>query len=178
MGLVVHVINHTAKCRSVLITSDDRDDLASEVFLTIVADEFAVLRRFRGKSSLATYLTVVSRRVVVHALIKRRNSTPIGDLADEASIHTDGVEKRISDREEVERLLEELDGDEAAVVRMFHLEGKSYHEISQATGMPENSIGPTLSRARSKMHPPAPITSLARDSRSRLNIAPAAAPPR
>ena len=52
----------------------------------------------------------------------------------------------MSDREEVERLLEELDGPEADVVRLYHLEGKSYQEISSAVGMPENSVGPTLSR--------------------------------
>ena len=60
-------------------------------------------------------------------------------------------EQRVSDRDQVERLLAELDGAEAKVVRMYHLEGKSYQEISSAVGMPENSVGPTLSRARSKM---------------------------
>jgi RNA polymerase sigma-70 factor (ECF subfamily) len=34
---------------------------------------------------------------------------------------------------------------------MFCLEGKSYREISSAVGMPENRIGPTLSRAHAKM---------------------------
>jgi RNA polymerase sigma-70 factor (ECF subfamily) len=34
---------------------------------------------------------------------------------------------------------------------MYHLEGKSYQEISQVVGMPENSIGPILSRARHRM---------------------------
>jgi RNA polymerase sigma-70 factor (ECF subfamily) len=34
---------------------------------------------------------------------------------------------------------------------MYHLEGKSYREISSVIGMPENSIGPMLSRARAKM---------------------------
>src|SRR5207253_125857 len=57
----------------------------------------------------------------------------------------------VSDRDEVARLLQELEGMEAEVVRMYHLEGKSYQEISSAVGMPENSIGPTLSRAREKM---------------------------
>ena len=52
---------------------------------------------------------------------------------------------------ELERLLEELEGEEAQVVRLYHLEGKSYDEISQQTGMPTNSIGPTLSRARAKL---------------------------
>jgi RNA polymerase sigma-70 factor (ECF subfamily) len=60
-------------------------------------------------------------------------------------------EQRISDQEEVKRLLEGLGEEEAEVVRLYHLEGKSYQQISSAIGMPENSIGPTLSRAREKM---------------------------
>jgi RNA polymerase sigma-70 factor, ECF subfamily len=48
-------------------------------------------------------------------------------------------------------LLESLESPEAEVVRMYHLEGKRYQEISEALGVPENSVGPILSRARSKM---------------------------
>ncbi len=44
-----------------------------------------------------------------------------------------------------------LTGSEAEVVRLYHLEGKTYREISSAIGIPENSIGPTLNRARAKM---------------------------
>jgi RNA polymerase sigma-70 factor (ECF subfamily) len=62
-----------------------------------------------------------------------------------------GPSDRLGNREEVERLLEDLQDSEARVVRLFHLEGKSYQEISQTVGVPENSIGPILSRARSKM---------------------------
>jgi len=36
-------------------------------------------------------------------------------------------------------------------VRLHHLEARSYDEISRLTGMPLNSIGPALSRARQKM---------------------------
>ena len=32
MGLVVHVINHTAQCRSLRLSTSDREDLAAEVF--------------------------------------------------------------------------------------------------------------------------------------------------
>ncbi|OHB81238.1 MAG: RNA polymerase subunit sigma-70 [Planctomycetes bacterium RBG_16_64_10] len=151
MGLIIHVINHTAQCRSIRLTQEDRDDLASEVFLTLVRDDFAVLQRFRGASSLATYLTVVARRVVVDRLLRHRSASPLGaDVYDTAG---DGnqVQQRISDREQVDQLLGELEEAEAAVVRMYHLEGKTYREISVATGMPENSVGPTLSRARNKM---------------------------
>lgn len=153
LGLVVHVVNHTAQCRSIRLTSQDREDLAAEVFLTLVSSDFSVLRRFRGDSSLATYLTVVSRRVVVRELLKRKTTSSLSEAANvPASDNGDSrPEERISNHEEVAHLLSGLQGKEADVIRMYHLEGKSYQEISSECGVPENSIGPTLSRARAKM---------------------------
>ena len=156
LGLVVHVVNHTARARSVRLTPEDRDDLCAEVFLAVLEKDFALLRNFRGQSSLATYLTVVARRIAVKVLLARKSTAPLGDGSAQHAAqavpdpHAD-VEQRLSDREEVQRLLGGLQGTEAQVVRMYHLEGKSYREISSAVGMPENSIGPILSRAREKM---------------------------
>ncbi len=155
LGLVVHVINHTAETRSFRVSPQDREDLAAEVMLAIVDDDYAVLRRFRGDSSLATYLTVIARRVVVREMLKRRTTpsrnSPSGDPMDPRARQTPAAEERIHDRDEVEQLLRSLHGSEADVIRMYHLEGKSYQEISSSVGMPENSIGPTLSRARAKL---------------------------
>jgi RNA polymerase sigma-70 factor, ECF subfamily len=53
-GLIIHVVNHSARSRSMMLTSADREDLTADVLLAIIRDDFAVLRRFRGKSSLAT----------------------------------------------------------------------------------------------------------------------------
>ncbi|MFV1964657.1 MAG: RNA polymerase sigma factor [Pirellulaceae bacterium] len=154
LGLVVHVIRHSAQSRSVRLSSQDVEDLAAEVFLALVNDDFAILRHFRGESSLATYLTVVSRRIVVREMLSRRTLSSLSD-AQRANETLDqaapSAEERMSNREEVERLLLALHGPEADVIRMYHLEGKSYREISSSVGMPENSIGPTLSRARAKM---------------------------
>lgn len=151
-GLVIHVVNHTARCRSIMLSSADREDLTADVLLAIVRDDFAVLRHFRGKSSLATYLTVVARRIVVRKLVDTRTATSLGSAAD-AVAGADGAssEQRMTDREEVEQLMEQLDDSEAAVVRMYHLEGKTYQEISRTTGMPTNSVGPMLTRARAKL---------------------------
>jgi RNA polymerase sigma-70 factor (ECF subfamily) len=149
-GLIIHVVNHTARCRSIMLTSADREDLTADVLLTIIRDDFAVLRRFRGKSSLATYLTVVARRVIVRKLVETRTATPLGTAA-EVAAHDAASEQRMTDREEVEQLMEQLDDSEAAVVRMYHLEGKTYQEISRTTGMPTNSVGPMLTRARAKL---------------------------
>jgi len=156
MGLVMHVVNHAAQARSVRLSAEDRDDLCAEVFLQIIKDDFAILRHFRGKSSLATYLTVVTRRIVVKSMMHKRSAAPltdgaVGHPARDVADAGSQPEQRISDREEVERLLEGLGDGESQVVRMYHLEGKSYREISQAVGLSENSIGPILSRARGKM---------------------------
>ena len=156
MGLVIHVVNHSAQSRSLRLTPEDREDLASQVFLNIVRDDLAILRHFRGESSLATYLTVIARRVVVHEILKQKSPSRLDNHNSHNSDHAlaavgSEAEQRVSDREQVEKLLAELDGAEAKVVRMYHLEGKSYQEISSAVGMPENSVGPTLSRARRKM---------------------------
>ncbi len=152
LGLIAHVVDHTAGVRNIHLGGDDRDDLCAEVFLTLIRNDFAVLRHFRGQSSLATYLTVVARRVVVHEILKRPIPQSLSESA-EAKQTPDEVDslRRIEDREEIERLLQELPSRDAQIVRMFHLEGKSYQEISGATGVAENTIGPVLSRARTRM---------------------------
>lgn len=155
IGLFVHVIHHSAHARSVRLSKDDVDDLCAEVFLALLADDFAVLRRFRGDSSLATYLTVVARRIIVREIAQRRMAEALGHVnahqtaLDQAHVSSD--HQRVEDREEVQQMLDGLPGADAEVVRQFHLQGKSYREISHGLGIPENSIGPTLSRAREKL---------------------------
>jgi RNA polymerase sigma-70 factor (ECF subfamily) len=157
ISLFVHVIHHTANARSVPLSQADIDDLCAEIFLVLLGDDYRVLRQFRGNSSLATYLTVVARRIVVKEVDRRRRAEALGHVA--ARHATAGVgdsggsesQLRIDDREEVQSLLSELEPADAEVVRQFHLEGKSYREISSELGIPENSIGPLLTRAREKM---------------------------
>lgn len=159
MGLFVHVIHHAAHSRSVKVNADDVDDLCAEVFITLVADDFAVLRRFRGQSSLATYLTVVSRRIVVREIAKRRMAEAFGHVTAHhtslgqahASTAVAGEQQRVDSKDEVREMLEHLPPGDAEVVKQFHLEGKSYREISSGLGIPENTIGPTLTRARAKL---------------------------
>jgi RNA polymerase sigma-70 factor, ECF subfamily len=157
MGLFVHVVTHTAHARSVRLAQDDVDDLCAEVFMALLANDYAVLRRFRGQSSLATYLTVIARRVVVHTMVRRRMAEALGhvvaqhpDMKQQADSHHFDL-KRIEDHDEVERMLVNLPAGDAEVVKQYHLQGRTYREISSHLGIPENSIGPTLTRARQKM---------------------------
>ncbi len=70
LGIVIHVTNHTAQARSINPTPEDRENLVNEVVMTIFENDFAVLRRFRGQANLATYLTVIARRIVVPSILR------------------------------------------------------------------------------------------------------------
>ena len=156
MGLMIHVVNHTAQSRGVQLSPEDRDDLCASVFLVMVDNDLAVMRNFRRQCSLATYLTVVARRIVVRELQARKpaehqtiSTQEIYALS--SNYPYPSIEQRVMDEEEISRMLSSLKGIEAEVVRMFHMEGKTYQEISMQIGMAENSIGPILSRARDKL---------------------------
>jgi RNA polymerase sigma-70 factor (ECF subfamily) len=152
-GLFAHVAERTAVQRRTPLERADRDDLIAEILLTCVRNDAAVLRAFAGRASLPTYLTVIARRIVARALVRRLESGRL--ISPSAAVETAATPRndvaRAVDREHVESLLQRLDTDEAKLVRLHHLEGRSYGEISRLTGMPLGSIGPALSRAKAKM---------------------------
>jgi RNA polymerase sigma-70 factor (ECF subfamily) len=156
LGLIYHVIHHTSHLRSTPLNPEDVEDLAAEVLLQLVAADYAVLRQFKGNSSLATYLTVIARRICVHELARRSTAREVQPL--NGSESSDDIERptrtkpRSSENlEEVEKLLRKLPGKEREVVRLFFLEGRTYEEISTELNIPVNSIGPVLSRAKKKL---------------------------
>jgi len=152
LGLIYHVVQHTAHLRSVVLRPEDVEDLAAEILTQIIANDYAVLRQFRGEASLSVYLTVIARRICVHELARRaaakevQASAEAPEPAEEEPTST-GLERL----EEVERLLSKLPGREREVVRLHYIEGRSYEEISMELNIPVNSIGPILSRARKKL---------------------------
>jgi RNA polymerase sigma-70 factor (ECF subfamily) len=154
LGIIYHVVAYTAHLRSVPIRPEDVEDIAAEVLLRVVANDYGVLRQFRGNSSLATYLTVIARRICVHELTRRAsapNARSSGKI--QALPQSEARPIRVSqeDIEEVHKLLKLLPPKEREIVRMHYLEGRSYEEISTALNIPVNSIGPVLSRAKKKM---------------------------
>jgi RNA polymerase sigma-70 factor (ECF subfamily) len=154
MGLIYHVIRHVGHARSVELSEADVEDLAAEIFLAIVDDDYQVLRQFKGVSSLPTYLTVVARRVCVREVIKRFREAELGhSTAHRAIVEDDhgGEAEPIIAAEEVERMLAHLPEREADVVRLYHLKYLNYRQIGKQLNIPENSVGPILARARRQL---------------------------
>ncbi len=157
LGLIYHVVHHTAHSRSTPLRPEDTEDLAAEVLLQLVSGDYAVLRQFKGKSSLATYLTVIARRICVHQLANRMAARDVQPLAgDQAGVNLEDEEahtrRQTSENlEEIEKLLRKLPSKEREVVRLRYLEGRSYEEISAALHIPVNSIGPILTRIKNRL---------------------------
>jgi RNA polymerase sigma-70 factor (ECF subfamily) len=153
-GLIYHVIQHAAYARSRLLSSEDVEDIAAEVLLKIVDNDYAVLKKFKGISSLPTYLTVIARRTSVKELIRRQREEELGHTNAHRAYTDDGQSgevEAILTADEVERMLEDLSEREAEVVRLYHLKFLNYRQIGKQLGIPENSVGPILAKARKKL---------------------------
>ena len=152
-GLISSIVRRVSSTRQFSLSDADHDDLVAEVFVKLVGNDFAILRGFRGESSLATYLTVVARRIVAREISRQaKNLTLEQDLDAVVDQGTESPEDGFEDRlDQLRQLLTNLSDQERKVVELFHFQGKSYQQIHEELDIPMNSIGPTLSRARLKM---------------------------
>ncbi len=151
LSLFYHVVDHTAAAANIRLSPADRDDVCAEIFLRLIENDFAILRRFRGQASLASYLAVVARRITLR-LLREKMPPPGSEVQLGQLLHVaPPIEQQLGSREEVERLLERLPETESRAIKLFYLEGKPYVEIARALGVSENSVGPILSRARENL---------------------------
>jgi RNA polymerase sigma-70 factor (ECF subfamily) len=157
LGLIYHVIQHSAHLRNQKLQPDDVEDVASIILAQIVDRDFALLRQFRGKCSLPAYLTAVARRICMHEMARRwavREVQPQANSeGEEPAVEAVAPppEYSVDNAEQVESLLSHLPPRERQVVRMFYIEGRTYDEISQELQIPRNSIGPILHRVRNEL---------------------------
>lgn len=146
--LFAWVVDRTARSRGIALSTMEQEESVAEILFELVRNDKVVLRSFAGRSSLATYLTVIARRVTVHRFMRRTpRQTEVTDMVDPQTQATILVEQR----DHIESLMAFLNESEAKLVRLHHLEHRSYGEISRLTGLPLGSIGPALTEAREKM---------------------------
>ena len=75
MGLVMHVIDHTVQIRDLTIDDEQRDRLCEDVFTILHHDSLRLLCEFDAQCSLATYMTIIARRIIVRLLLNRNVNT-------------------------------------------------------------------------------------------------------
>ena len=150
--LIFHGIYQVGFRLGCQVTSEDVEDITSEVFVEILKDDFAFLRGYRGESKLSTYLCTLVHRKAVQEFNKRvrylnANNNGVGGSDSYSQGSTSDVVENNILREAISRLAMP----ERAMIGMFYFEGRSYKEISESMGLAINSVGPMLGRARLKL---------------------------
>lgn len=151
--LILQVIQHTAHAHTLKLNADDIEDLCADTMAELLVRDMAALRTFRGRCSLATFLGVIARRIVVRRLTEHRFSSALGHVTahraavDFASSENSSI-RQLENRDQVETLLSRLPAEPKRVAKWLFLDELSYREIAQRLGKPLNSIGPIVTRLR------------------------------
>jgi len=133
--------------RGILGDPAESEDVAQEVFLKAYAN----LARFRGDSSLFTWLYRIAVNEALRAR-KRRVPPPLETLPEtEAPPPEPEAEEGAPTLRTLQRLLARLPDDYRAIVTLRDLEGLSYQEISATLEIPLGTVESRLFRARQEL---------------------------
>jgi RNA polymerase sigma-70 factor (ECF subfamily) len=126
-------------CYSMLGDRPQAEDAAQEAFLRI----WKAMDRYRGDSSLSTWIFSIARNVSLTAISKRssRRSAPIEE-AERASPPPPEHER------DMLRLVHQLPDHYRQVVMLFYMEERSYDEVAKMLEMPVGTVKTHLHRAR------------------------------
>ena len=136
------------------VRDDDVEAVVEGTLLAIVKDDFAALRSFAGRSSLAGYLQAIATKVGLnHLRTERRKGwlrfRPL-DAATDAPAEVP-VEEDPERTAALRRALEQLPPRDQLILKLFHLDGAGYKEIAALMGLSLNAVSPALIRARQKI---------------------------
>ncbi|WP_421765171.1 RNA polymerase sigma factor [Ekhidna sp.] len=139
--LVIHMVTR------VVSDNMDREELCQDVFVKVIDK----LSGFHFESKLSTWIATIAYRTAVN-FAKKKKLVQV-DL-DEIAFKT-GNEPDITEEEDMKsfilKLIDQLPVNYKTVLTLFYLDGFSYPEIMEVTGMPEGTVKNYIHRARIKL---------------------------
>lgn len=141
--LVVHMVGR-------IVTNDlDKEELCQDIFVKL----YESLGSFKGNSKLSTWVATVSYRMAVNFArkkSKRKETVELDDVAFKVGHLDDYFEDQDFNRF-IRGLIDQMPESYRVVITLFYLDGFSYPEIIDITGMPEGTVKNYLFRARQKL---------------------------
>lgn len=130
---------HYPKVYGYLLRLTRDPELAQELAHDTFVQAIPALERFRGESSLSTWLCGIGRNLWMDHLRKQRPTLEYDDLL--ACYIGEGPEQRSCHRATLERVMQLLEqkGDPARQVVKLRAQGYSYREIARMAGISEGS---------------------------------------
>lgn len=127
----------------------DTEDAVAAVWENLLQKNAAILRNCHERNNLAQTLYTLTRNRSVDIMRKRHNMLPLCEDFDLAAPTPDATP--LIPEEALHDALQHLPERDRSLVWLFYWQKKKYHEIATLTGIPQNSIGPTLSRAMQRL---------------------------
>ncbi len=143
----------------ILRNHNDAEDIAQQVFAKI----YFSIKNFDFRSSLLTWIYKITVNECYDYLRKKRVRKLVyeSDFSEEDALRMENsetvigqgqpVDTRLAQRDLILKLLDKLSEEDRTLLLLKEVEGHSVEELSQMTGMNENTIKVKLFRARQKL---------------------------
>lgn len=139
-----------AVCYRVLGSASDAEDAVQETFVKLARNAAS----FRGESQLSTWLYRVARNVCTDRIRyeARRPSTPVDDVAAVSDLADPDDELGARDTAlAVQGALAQLDERSRTLLLLIAVDGLSYAEAAEVSGLPVGTVKSRVSRARLRL---------------------------
>lgn len=123
------------------------EDAVAEVWKNLLENERRVLRQCHAKGNFLQTLYVLARHRAIDVMRRRRRTFDIADIQVASLSEAEPSDELAAAIAAVRQLPQK----QQVLVNLFFLQRKTYREITELTGMPQNSIGPTIARALSRL---------------------------
>jgi len=172
-------------------TTAEIEDMVAEVWVNLLENEMHLIRQMIEHGKVLPTLHVLTRHRTIDALRRRRKiPIPVEDIVQLTNART-GSDYRGAYRSDnngdddtpepmtaaefsmLKQAVDALTDRQRTVLRLTYLHGRKHREIAELTGMPQNSVGPTLHRAIQRLRAAATANS---NSNSNSNSAQENAP--
>ena len=123
---------------------------ADDVMQDFVIQLFAKLGQFRFESSLETWAHRMAVNQSLHYLRKSgREDQRIRKVAASTNMSEDPkIQRQTDDAEVLQLALEQISGEQRAILHMKEIEGLGYEDIAGVLGIPAGTVGSRLTKAR------------------------------
>ena len=126
---------------------DNADDLAQETYQRAVAS----LHRYRADGPAKHWLLTIARRTCVDATRRRSRQRRLRRRVAELAVDEHQQPAPVTERPEIDELLDELDDDRRAAFVLTQVNGFSYDEAAEMLDVPIGTIRSRVARGRQQL---------------------------
>jgi RNA polymerase sigma-70 factor (ECF subfamily) len=146
-GLMLGIARRTFATYGFDSATQDAEDAVAEAWRNLLDRNGLLIRKCLKRGNLLQTLIVLARNRAVDIMRKRKGITVEFEERHGGSVDFPAPEAPQPSDSALRTAVRKLPDRERTLVTLFFLQRRKYREIAVLTGIPQNSIGPTIARA-------------------------------